>query len=131
MSGATPSFTEPGAGPAVASVLAPLLKVNGYDLVFAMLNIGARPASSKEAEPFWQLLDVFPASSLAAVEIDPTLCAQLNRESPPRVHYYPAAIGRTEERRALYETADPMCTSLYRPDERYADLYPGLDAMRL
>ncbi|MDB5811301.1 MAG: hypothetical protein JWN94_3423 [Betaproteobacteria bacterium] len=121
-----PSKTD---GP--ASVLAPLLKANGFDLAFNILNIGARPIGDADAEPFWQLLDVFPASRIAAVEIDPQLCAELNASAPERVRYYPAAIGRTEERRTVYETANPMCTSLYCPDERYADLYHGLDVMRL
>ncbi|MDB5808582.1 MAG: hypothetical protein JWN94_704 [Betaproteobacteria bacterium] len=112
-------------------ILAPLLKANGFDLAFTMLNIGARPIKNPDAEPFWQLLEVFPASSMAAVEIDTALCEKLNAQAAARVRYYPAAIGRTEERRAVYETADPMCTSLYRPDERYADLYHGLDMMRL
>jgi len=121
---------EPGGGDAAVSVLAPLLKANGLDLAFNMLNIGALPLEGAE-EPFWQLLDVFPASSLAGVELDQHLCDELNRRARERVRYYAAAIGRTEERRPLYQTAHPMCTSLYRPDERYPDLYHDLESTRL
>jgi FkbM family methyltransferase len=111
-------------------VLAPLLKANGFDLALNMLNIGALPMKGAE-EPFWQLLDMFPASSLAGVEIDAQLCGELNRHARARVRYFPAAIGRTEERRALYQTAHPMCTSLYRPDARFSDLYHDLESARL
>jgi FkbM family methyltransferase len=117
--------------PAVRSVLAPLLKANGIDLGLNMLNIGARPIEGTETEPFWELLDLFPASSIAAVELESKLCDELNLKAPERVRYYATAIGRTEERRAIYETAHPMCTSLYRTDERYVDLYHGLDVMRV
>ena len=111
-------------------MLAPLLKANGFDLAFNMLNIGALPIEGA-AEPFWQLLDLFPASTVAGVELDPQLCDELNRRGRERVRYYPAAIGRTEERRTLYQTVHPMCTSLYRPDARYCDLYHELDGSRL
>ncbi len=121
---------EPGTGDIEPGVLAPLLKANGFDLAFNMLNIGALPIKGAE-EPFWQLLDHFPASCLSAVELDPELCDELNRHAPARVRYYAAAIGLREERRQLYQTVHPMCTSLYRPDERYCDLYHGLEDTRL
>ena len=121
---------QPGAGRAAPSLLAPLLKTNGFDLAFNMLNIGALPLKGA-AEAYWQLLDDFPASSLSGVELDPKLCEELNRHAAPRVRYYPAAIGKTEERRPLYNTAHPMCTSLYRPDERYSDLFHDLEDARL
>jgi FkbM family methyltransferase len=127
---ASATLLEPGAGAAAASVLAPLLKANGFDLAFNMLNIGAAPVKGAE-EPFWQLLEVFPASSLSGVELDPQLCDELNRHAGARVRYYPAAIGKTEEKRPLYQTAHPMCTSLYRPDERYSDLYHDLEGARV
>ncbi|CAN0439303.1 unnamed protein product, partial [Phaeothamnion confervicola] len=111
-------------------LLGPLLRTNGFDLAFNMLNVGAVPLKGAD-EPFWQLLDVFPASSLSGVELDPKLCDDLNSKAPARVRYYPAAIGKTAEKRALYETAHPMCSSLYPPDARYADLYGMLDVMRL
>ena len=124
------TMLEPGNAETATSVLAPLLKANGFDLAFNLLNIGALPIKG-EQEAFWQLLEVFPASSIAGVEIDPQLCAELNRHAGARVRYFPAAIGRTEERRALYETMHSMCTSLYKPDERYVDLYQDLESSRL
>ena len=121
---------EHDAGPAEPAVLAGLLKTNGFDLAFSMLNIGALPIKGA-AEPYWQLLDIFPAARMSGVEISPQLCAELNRHAVPGARYYPGAIGKTEERRPLYKTAHPMCTSLYRPDARYADLFHDLDDTRL
>ncbi len=121
---------EPGVAGTPDGVLASLLKENGFDLAFNMLNVGALPMKGAE-EPFWQLLDVFPASSVVGVELDARLCEELNRHARARVRYYAAAIGRAEEKRLLYQTAHPMCTSLYRPDERYSDLYHDLESARL
>ena len=45
---------EPGNAETAASVLAPLLKANGFDLAFNLLNIGAWPIKGKQ-ESFWQL----------------------------------------------------------------------------
>ena len=111
-------------------MLAGLLKTNGFDLALNMLNVGALPIKGA-AEPFWQLLDIFPAARLSGVEINPQLCEELNRHAVAGARYYPGAIANTEERRPLYKTAHPMCTSLYRPDERYADLFHDLEDTRL
>lgn len=111
-------------------MLAALLKDNGFDLTYNMLDIGALPLEG-HTERFHQLLETFPSSRLSGLEIDPRLCEELNRKAPAGVCYYPCALGKTEEKRRLYETAHPMCTSLYPPDERYADLFNGLDVTRL
>ena len=46
-------------------------------LSFTILEIGAVPLEGK-AEPFHQLLDIFPESRIIAFEIDGKLCAELN-----------------------------------------------------
>ncbi len=114
----------------MACALAAILAARGYDLAFNLLEIGALPIPG-EREPFHALLDTFPATRVSALEIDPQLCAELNRTAAPGMHFYPCALGHTEESRHLYETADRMCTSLYPPDERYADLFHNLEVMRL
>lgn len=111
-------------------MLARLLKTRGYDLSFTMLEIGARPADSQR-EPFYRLVEQFPSSRVAAFEVDPHLCNDLNRKSPRGVTYYPVALGKTEEPREFYETQHPQCSSLYPPDERYADLFHNFDVVRL
>ena len=111
-------------------MLAELLVESGIALTFNMLEVGALPIEG-ETEPSHALLEAFPGSKLALIEIDPDLCEKLNRSAPPGMRYYPCALGRTEELRTLYLTRGPACTSLYEPDERYADLFNLLDAMRV
>ena len=58
-------------------MLAPLLKTNGFDLAFNMLDIGAALLEG-ETEPYHQLLDAFSSSRLSGFELDPRLCEELN-----------------------------------------------------
>src|SRR3954463_2152113 len=95
-----------------------------------MLEVGALPVEG-DKEPTHALLDAFPSSKLALIEIDPDLCEKLNSSARPGMRYYPCALGRTEEVRKLYVTQWSACTSLYEPDERYADVFNLLDVMRL
>lgn len=111
-------------------MLAKLLSEKQYPLAFNLLELGALPIGG-EPEPFHALLGLFPSSRIAALEIDPAVCEDLNRKAPQGMRFYPCAIGRTEESRTLYETVHPMCASLYEPDERYAELFNNLDVMRL
>ncbi len=111
-------------------LLAALLAEHEVDLAFNILDAGALPLDP-EPPPFHALLDVFPASRISALELDPDVCEKLNGDARPGVRYYCCALGRTEETRRLYETRNPMCSSLYEPDERFADLYNNMDFMRL
>ena len=115
---------------AAAPRLASLLAEHGADLAFNILEVGAAPPGTGR-EPFYALPEVFPSSRIAALELDPDLCDTLNAGAAAGVRYYPCALGRTDETRTLYETAHPMCASLYEPDERYADAYSALDVMRV
>jgi FkbM family methyltransferase len=110
--------------------LADLLVAKKIALSFNMLDIGALPLDGLK-EPVHGLLDQFPASRIAALEIDPALCQKLNGQARQGVRYYPCALGRREETRTLYETAHSMCTSLYEPDERYLAAFNNLQDMRL
>ena len=111
-------------------MLAQLLAERGGELSFHMVEIGAAPPGA-EQEPFYALLDVFPSSRIAAVELDPDLCDTLNDAAAVGLRYYPCALGRADETRTLYETVHPLCASLYEPDERYADTFSALDVMRV
>jgi FkbM family methyltransferase len=113
-----------------APLLAALLAEHEVDLSFNILDAGALPLES-EPPPFHALLDVFPGSRISALELDPQVCERLNGQARSGLRYYCCALGRREEARALYETQHPMCSSLYEPDERYADLYNNMDFMRL
>ena len=99
------------------------------ELAFTMCEIGAAPHEKNENE-FLELLQVFPGSKVAAFELDTALCGELNRTAPAGIHYYPVALGRTEEQRILFETNHPMCSSLYRPNTelltRFNELHVAL-----
>ena len=99
-------------------------------LAFTVLEIGALPLEG-QAEPAHQLLEVFPGSRIIAFEIDKQLCAELNRKAKRGMRFYPAALGKTEEVRPLYETAHPMCTSLYKPNEPLLERYFNLEVAML
>ncbi len=111
-------------------MLAGILRDNGFDLAFQLLDAGAVPMAG-ETEPYHRLLQVFPASRLYAFELDPAVCAELNCNALPGARFFPCALGRAEETRTLYRTRDPMSTSLYEPDPRYAEMFGRLDDMKL
>ena len=111
-------------------MLSDLLKKAGSDLSLTMLEVGALPIDSK-SEPFHALLGQWPGSKIVAFEAEAGLCIELNRKAPPGIHYYPAAVAKSRGTRAFFETLHPMCSSLYPPDERWADVFHNLDVLRL
>ena len=100
------------------------------DITFTSLEVGALPLDGKK-EPTQQLLDLFEGSRVVAFEVDPELCEKLNRETPSGMEFHPVALGRTEEQRPFYETAHPMCGSLFKPREQLADTYNNLEYQRV
>lgn len=111
------------------SVFAELLRGANQALRFNMVEVGARPIHQGE-EPFYSLLSLFPGSRIDALEPDEKLCARQNEVARPGLTFHPLALGRTEERRTFYETRDPMCSSLYQPNEAVLDRYNNLDVAR-
>ena len=99
-------------------------------LSFTIFEIGALPVEGQE-EPFHSLVDYFPGSQIIAFEIDKTLCKELNKKAKPGMKYYPAALGYKEEQRVFYETAHPMCCSLYKPNEELMKKYNNLEVAML
>ncbi|MBI9087700.1 MAG: FkbM family methyltransferase [Desulfobacterium sp.] len=95
-------------------------------LSFTILEIGALPIEG-EIEPFHRLIDFFPESTLIAFEVDKELCKELNAKSKPNINYYPVAVAQHDEERIFYDTVNPMCGSLYRPNEKFLGLYQNLD----
>src|SRR5579885_121253 len=110
-------------------VLPQMLSQERPDLAFQMLEIGALPTG--EQERFHGLLRLFPRSRVTALEVDEAVCEQLNQKASPGLHFYPQALGRTEEERPFYITAAPMCSSLLRPNEAYLALYQNMEVSRL
>ena len=102
--------------------------VRGVDptLAFTILEIGALPIAGQK-EPFHLLLDIFPESRIIAFEVDKDLCEELNQKAEPGIRYYPVALGRKEEHRPFYVTNHPMCSSLYKPNEKLNNMYNNME----
>jgi FkbM family methyltransferase len=110
------------------TLLTDLIRKEAPALMFNILEVGARPIA-EESEPFYQLLDTFPASRVSAFEIDDALCAELNKTCPNGVKYYSQALAGGDGTVDLYETVHPMCSSLYEPNEQLLDRYNGLEVV--
>lgn len=100
------------------------------DLSFSLFEIGARPISA-EKEPFYQLLDHFPNSTITAFEPDEALCEQLNNRCRKGIHYHPHALAGENRRQSFYQTNNPMCSSLYRPNEALLKRYNNMQVSML
>ncbi|MEA3417404.1 MAG: FkbM family methyltransferase [Thermodesulfobacteriota bacterium] len=109
-------------------MLESILREAGYDLSFTILEIGALPMGE---EPFHKLLKEYPSSRILAFEVDPVLCAELNGKATRGIHFYPYALGKTEEEKTFYDTRHPMCSSLYKPNEALIDMFQNLEVAKL
>lgn len=109
--------------------VAQIINLRAPPLRFTVLEVGAVPLG--DSEPFYGLLSHYPGSRVVAIEVDPQLCAELNRNAQPGLCFYPNALGRTQETRPFYETVHPMCASLYKPNEPLLDRYNGLEVAKL
>lgn len=98
------------------------------DFSFSILEVGAVPLSSSP-ERFHQLLEIFPNSIINAIEVDETLCKDLNRNAPNGMRYYPEPLGFKDEVREFSETHASMCASLYRPNEKFMERYNNLNEL--
>jgi FkbM family methyltransferase len=96
---------------------------------FTILELGALP--TLKPERFCELTEAVPGTQIISVEANGDACKGLNITAPKGRRFCHAAIGRKKERRNLYITNSPLCTSLYKPNEDLADCYCNLDAMRL
>lgn len=103
-------------------ILTEIIKQNGIDLTFNLIEIGAIQTSDRQ-EPFYQLLDHFPSSKIIGFELDEEVCSKMNSKARAGVMYYPYALGKANEKRKLYITQHPWCTSLYKPNEQLLRLY--------
>jgi len=107
-------------------LLASLMRGARPELAFSLVEVGARPVG--EVEPFYELLDAFPASQLLAFEPDEPLCQVLQQKAGARrIRYVASALGERRERRKFHVTRHLMCSSLYPPDPRYIEFFNALD----
>ena len=107
-----------------------LIKDINIDICFTLLEVGAVKISEEE-EPFYELLDYFPSSKIVGFEIDKEVCDKMNLSARDGVKYYPHALGEFNESKELYITNQPMCSSLYKPNEDLISLYHNFEAAYL
>ena len=110
--------------------LAEIIIKNKINCKFTILEIGALQIENSKPQ-FYKLLEYFPTSEVIGFEIEKELCDQLNYEASKGIKYYPHALGEKNEKRKLYITEHPMCTSLYKPIEALPKLYQNLQFMNL
>ncbi len=100
------------------------------DLKFNLMEIGALPIDSV-VEPFHNIVELFPGSSILAFEVDKELCDRLNSNAKSGFKYYPIALGKDQKDNDFYITNHPMCCSLYKPNNEFLSKYNNLEVAHL
>ncbi len=103
-----------------------IIKKFDSDLKFNIIEIGAHPYGEFK-EIFHTLLDHFPGSKIYAFEVDKEECEKLNRTCKKGMKFFPIALGEKKEIRKFYETYMPVCSSLYKPNQKFLELYNSLN----
>ena len=107
-----------------------VIKKTKINLSFILLEVGAAQIH-RSKEPFYELLDYFPSSKIIGFELDKEVCDNLNANAPEGIKYYPYALGEFKEKKNLYITNHPMCSSLYQPNEKLISLYNNFEVAYL
>jgi FkbM family methyltransferase len=107
-------------------LVANIIQQTKIEINFTLIEVGAVSLGGKE-EPFYELLNYFPSTRIIGFEIDKEVCDKMNISAPNGVKYYPHALGRANETRKLYITNNPMCSSLYKPNEKLISLYQNFE----
>jgi FkbM family methyltransferase len=81
-----------------------------FDRPLVYVDCGARGDSGK------RLLKPFTNAHYIGFEPDAAECDRLRRQAPRGYTYHPVAVGACSERRELYLTRNPACSSLLPPD---------------
>ena len=110
--------------------LVEIIKKTKIDCKFTLVDIGALPIGNSKPR-FHKILEYFPSSEIIGFEIEKEACDQMNSKAPKGIKYFPFALGENNEKRKLYVTQDPMCNSLYKPNEEFLRLYHELQYMYL
>jgi len=99
-------------------------------LNFVIANIGCRPVGSGP-EPYEVILEYFSGSQIIGFETDKDLCEKLNKEASSGYNFFYQALGQKNEKRNFYNTENPMCSSLYQPNEKFLERYQALEVVKL
>jgi FkbM family methyltransferase len=112
------------------NALVEYIKLSNIEINFTIIEVGAVQIQNAK-EPFYELLDFFPSSKIIGFELEKAVCEKMNSESLKGVKYYPYALGKANEKRKLYLTQNPMCCSLYKPNEEFIKLYNNFEVAYL
>ena len=112
------------------SILVELLKQSNISLNFKIIEVGALKIQDQD-EPFYELLDYFPSTKIIGFEIEKEICEKMNSQAKEGVKYYSHALGKDNEQRKFYITQNPMCSSLYKPNEELIKLYNNFEVAYL
>tara|TARA_B100001027_G_scaffold28697_1_gene16983 strand:- start:496 stop:1365 length:870 start_codon:yes stop_codon:yes gene_type:complete len=112
------------------SILVESLKQNNISLNFKIIEVGALKIQDQD-EPFYELLDYFPSTKIIGFEIEKEICEKMNSQAKEGVKYYSHALGKDNEQRKFYITQNPMCSSLYKPNEELIKLYNNFEVAYL
>ena len=110
--------------------LVEIIQKTKIDCKFTLIDIGALPIENSKPR-FYKIIEYFPSSEIIGFEIEKEVCDQMNSKAAKGTRYFPFALGENNEKRKLYITENPMCTSLYKPNENLANLYHELQYMNL
>jgi len=112
------------------SILVELVKQSNISLTFKIIEVGALKIQDQD-EPFYELLDYFPSTKIIGFEIEKEICEKMNSQAKEGVKYYSHALGKDNEKRKFYITQNPMCSSLYKPNEELIKLYNNFEVAYL
>ena len=108
------------------AIFLPLLKQEGYleQIHFTICNVGSRKLTETDdyGSQWWGLFA--PNLTIYGLDADLDACEQANADLEARQvnwteKHFPLALDNTESEATLYVTKDPMCTSLYPPNEPF------------
>ena len=89
-----------------------------------LIDVGARWGVS------WQFAALGTTAESLCFEPDPEECARLVAASTPGVTYLPFALAEAAGELELTITAEPACSSTYKPRQRLHEVYPALWMLR-
>ncbi|MBD2082441.1 FkbM family methyltransferase [Leptolyngbya sp. FACHB-17] len=112
------------------------LKQNGLldRIHLSICNVGSRKVSAQDdyARQAWRVFA--PNLTIYGFDADPEACEAANlefeaREADWSEFHIPIALAKESGTATLYVTKNPMCSSLYRPNEELLQHFSGLPAL--
>ena len=116
------------------SIVTQILKQGGYldNINLTICNVGSRKLSEKDnyASHGWEIFA--PNLTIYGFDADPEACEEANSALENQeinwieIHI-PLALSNKIGTSTLYVTKNPMCSSLYEPNEKYLARFEGLE----